>query len=113
MSLLARSLALVAVSLMPAIAIQATNELDARNARLQELRNVAGQRAELAAAELRHTIMGIHELLTTLTFVPSIREGRKDECNPILQRLASENGVYLNIAAADANGSVHCSALQP
>ena len=113
MSLLARSLALVAVSLMPAIAIQATNELDARNARLQELRNVAGQRAELAAAELRHTIMGIHELLTTLTFVPSIREGHKDECNPILQRLASENDVYLNIAAADANGSVHCSALQP
>ena len=111
MSLLARSLALVAVSLLPAVAIQATNELDSRQARQEELRVEAAQQAAFAAAELRNIITGVRELLTTLTFIPSIRWGETQECNAILQRLVQENPLYLNIATADADGHILCTAV--
>ena len=111
MSLLARSLALVAVSLLPAIAIQATNEFDSRQARRVELKEEAEQQARFAAAELKNIVSGVHQLLTTLTFVPSIRESEAGECNAILRRLVQENPIYLNIATADSEGRILCTAI--
>jgi two-component sensor histidine kinase/HAMP domain-containing protein len=111
MSLLARSLALVAVSLLPAVAIQASNEFDTRRARQSELKTEADQQARFAAAELMNIVSGVRELLTTLTFVPSIRQGQVRECSAILQRLVQENPLYLNIATADGEGRFLCSAL--
>jgi two-component sensor histidine kinase/HAMP domain-containing protein len=111
MSLLARSLALVAVSLLPAIAIQASNEFDTRRDRQAELKNEADQQARFAAAELRNIISGVRELLTTLTYIPSIRQGEVQECSAILQKLVQENALYLNIATADGEGRILCTAL--
>ena len=75
MSLLARSLALVAVSLMPAIAIQATNELDARNARLQELRKAIDfcrrNGAESLTVTTRTQTATIEEGGVRLDFIPA------------------------------------------
>ena len=59
MTLLVRSLTLVAVSLLPAIALQATHELDTRQTREQELRRDAQHNARLAAAELKQLIGGV------------------------------------------------------
>jgi two-component sensor histidine kinase len=111
MSLLARSLALVAVSLLPAVAIQATSEFDSRQAKREELQQEAKQQARFAATELKNVISGVSELLTTLTYIPSIREGEAEECNAILRKLIDENPLYLNIATADGEGRILCTGL--
>ena len=61
MTLLSRLLVLVAVALLPAIGIQAYNEFDLRRTRQIEVQGHALNLAELAAAEQRQTVQGIHK----------------------------------------------------
>jgi hypothetical protein len=80
-TLLSRLLVLVAVALLPAIAIQAYNEFDLRRARQIEVQNQALNLAELAAAEQQQIVQGIHQVLITLSELPSIRARDSDSCN--------------------------------
>ena len=59
--MLPRLFVLMAVALVPAIAIQAYNELDLRRARRIEVRNQALGLARLAAAEQQQIVQGIRQ----------------------------------------------------
>src|ERR1700722_18733283 len=63
-TLLSRLFVLVAVALLPAIAIQAYNEFDLRRARQVEVENQALSLAKLAAAEQQQIVQGIRQVLT-------------------------------------------------
>ena len=81
MPLLSRLLILVAVALLPAIAIQAYNEFDLRRTREIEVQNQALNLAELAGAEQRQIIQGIHQVLITLSELSPIKARDARSCN--------------------------------
>jgi hypothetical protein len=71
-TILSRLLLLVAVALLPAIAMQAYDEFDLRRARQVEVQNQALSLAELAAAEQQQIVQGIRQVLIALSELPSI-----------------------------------------
>src|SRR6185437_9707349 len=62
-TILPRLFLLVAVALLPVIAIQMYNEFDLRRARQSEVQNQALSLAKLAAAEQQQIVQGIREVL--------------------------------------------------
>ena len=81
---LSRLFVLVAVALLPAIAIQAYNELDVRRAREIEVQNQALSLAKLAAAEQQQIVQGIRQVLIALSELPSIKARDRLGCNTYL-----------------------------
>jgi hypothetical protein len=66
---------LVAVALLPAIAIQMYNEFDLRRARQVEVQNQALRLAKLAAAEQEQIVQGIRQVLSEVK--RSLRRGKE------------------------------------
>ena len=83
MTILSRFFLLVAVALLPAIAIQVYNELDLRRARQVEVQNQALSLAKLAAAEQQQIVQGIRQVLIAMSGTPL----DKNEGQPSVRRL--------------------------
>jgi signal transduction histidine kinase/CheY-like chemotaxis protein len=108
-TLLSRLLVLVAVALLPAIAIQAYNEFDLRRARQIEVQNQALNLAELAAAEQQQIVQGIHQVLITLSELPSIRARDSDSCNAYMGAIKQRFPGFLTLVVTDMNGVTFCT----
>jgi hypothetical protein len=80
-TILSRLFLLVAVALLPAIAIQAYNEFDLRRARQVEVQNQALSLAKLAAAEQQQIVQGIRQVLIAMSELPSIKTRDSQACN--------------------------------
>lgn len=113
MSLLQRTLALVGICLLPAVAVQVSNEWESRRAREAELRNAALQQVRLAAADLGRAVDGLQRFLFTLSRVPAIRFGQVPDCNGLLRDMAQLDLAIVNIGTADRHGRTICSAAAP
>ena len=87
MTLAQRLFLLVVVALLPALAIQAYNELDLRRSREAEVRELALRQAELAASELSQILEGVHSLLTAVAEVPAVRALDAGPCATFLANL--------------------------
>jgi hypothetical protein len=72
-TLLSRLFVLIAVALLPAIAIQMYNEFDLRRARQIEVQNQALSLAKLAAAEQQQIVQGIRQVLIAMSELPSVQ----------------------------------------
>ena len=95
MTILSRLFLLVAVALLPAIAIQAYNEFDLRRARQVEVQNQALSLAKLAAAEQQQIVQGIRQVLIALSELPSIKARDSQACNAYLAAMqAAISGVH-------------------
>jgi hypothetical protein len=79
-TLLSRLFVLVAVALLPAIAIQMYNEFDLRRARQVEVQNQALSLAKLAAAEQQQIVQGIRQVLIAMSELPSIKARDSQAC---------------------------------
>src|SRR5262245_52509743 len=108
MTILWRLLALVAFALLPAIAIQAYNEFDLRNARQVEVQNQALSLAKLAAEEQQQIVLGIRQVLTVLSELPAIRTKDASACNVSLAGLKSRVPGFLTFVVTDVNGQPFC-----
>jgi signal transduction histidine kinase/CheY-like chemotaxis protein len=108
-TLLSRLLVLVAVALLPAIGIQAYNEFDLRRARQIEVQNQALNLAELAAAEQQQIVQGIHQVLITLSELPSIKERDGDSCNAYMGAIKQRFPAFVTIVVTDLNGRTFCT----
>jgi len=75
-TILSRLFLLVAVALLPAIAIQAFNEFDLRRARQVEVQNHALSLARLAAAEQQQIVQGIRQVLRNVRTPIDKNEGQ-------------------------------------
>ncbi len=110
MTLLLRLLVLVAVALLPAIGIQAYNEFDLRRTRQIEVQGHALNLAELAAAEQRQIVQGIHQALIALSELPAIKAKDADGCNAYLAKIKRRYPGFISFLVVDLDGTSFCNA---
>jgi Tfp pilus assembly protein PilE len=72
-TLLLRLFLLVAVALLPAIAVQSYNEFDLRRSRQMDVQEQVLGLAKLAAAEQQQIVQGIRQALVALSELPAIK----------------------------------------
>jgi HAMP domain-containing protein len=100
---------LLAVALMPAIAIQALHEYDLRRGREVEVREQALNLAKLAAAEQQQTVSGIRQVLIAMSEVPAIRAMDGAACNAYLAAVKQQYPAFITFIATDLNGRSFCT----
>jgi signal transduction histidine kinase len=100
---------LLALALMPAVAIQAFHEYDLRRGRQAEVQDQALALAKLAAAEQQQTVRGIREVLIALSEVPAIRAKDSTACNAYLAAVKHQFPGFITFLAADMNGRSFCN----
>ncbi len=108
MPLLSRLFVLVAVALLPAIAIQAYNEFDLRRARQVEVQNQALSLAKLAAAEQQQIVQGIRQVLIAMSELPSIKTRDSQACNAYLAAMQRRFPAFVTFLVADLKGWSFC-----
>jgi signal transduction histidine kinase len=108
-TLLSRLFVLVAVALLPAIAIQAYNEFDLRRSRRVEVQDQALNMATLAAAEQQQIVRGIRQVLITLSELPAVKAKDSQACNAYLATIQQRFPAFLTFAVTDMTGQSFCS----
>ncbi|HEY0833770.1 MAG TPA: ATP-binding protein [Azospirillum sp.] len=109
MTLLSRLILLVGITLLPAIAIQAYNELDLRRTRVDEVAATTSRHVELMADELARIIDGGRQLVVALSQVPAMRRLDPSRCHDLVARLKIQFPQYALIDAMDATGQGMCA----
>lgn len=109
MTLLSRLFLLVAVALLPAIAIQMYNEFDLRRARQVEVQNQALSLARLAAAEQQQIVEGIRQVLIAMSEVPSIKTRDSQACDAYLAAIQQRFPAFIRFLVSDLNGRSFCN----
>src|SRR5258708_33762685 len=107
-TLLSRLFGLVAVALVPAIALQMYNEFDLRRARQAEVQNQALSLATLAAAEQQQIVQGIRQVLIAISELPSIKTRNNQACNAYLAAMQQRFPAFITFLVADLNGWSFC-----
>jgi signal transduction histidine kinase len=107
-TILSRLFVLVAVALLPAIAIQARNEFDLRRARQVEVQNQALSLAKLAAAEQQQIVQGIRQVLIALSEAPAIKAKDGPACNAYLTGMKQQFPAFLTFIVTDLDGQPFC-----
>jgi signal transduction histidine kinase len=100
---------LVAVALLPAIAIQAYNEFDLRRARQVEVQNQALSLAKLAAAEQQQIVQGIRQVLIAMSELPSIKARDSQACDAYLAAIQQRFPAFIRFLVTDLNGRSFCN----
>ncbi len=108
MTLARRQFLLVAVALLPAVAIQAYNEYDLRRSREAEVHELALRQAQLAASELDQIVEGVRNVLATVAAVPSVRALDTPACVAFMAALAPQFPHLASLAAMDLEGRLAC-----
>jgi signal transduction histidine kinase len=107
-NLLSRLFVLVAVALLPAIALQMYNEFDLRRARQVEVQNQALSLAKLAAAEQQQIVQGIRQVLIAMSELPSIKTRDSQACNAYLAAMQQRFPAFITFLVSDLNGQSFC-----
>jgi signal transduction histidine kinase len=107
-TLLSRLFVLVAIALIPTIAIQAYNEFQLRRTRQVEVQAQALNLAELAAAEQRQIVMGMHQALIALSELPAIKAKNTDGCTAYLTRIKRRYPGFISFIVVDTTGDAFC-----
>jgi signal transduction histidine kinase len=107
-SLLSRLFALVAAAMLPAIAIQAYNEIDLRRTREVEVQEEALGLAKLAAAEQQQIVQGVRQALIALSEVPAIKAKDVEGCNSYLSRIKQRYPEFIVFIVVDTSGASFC-----
>ncbi|WP_027578723.1 ATP-binding protein [Bradyrhizobium sp. Ai1a-2] len=107
-SLLSRLFALVAAAILPAIAIQAYNEIDLRRTRQVEVQDEALGLARLAAAEQQQIVQGVRQAMVALSEVPAIKDKDVQGCNAYLSRVKERYPEFIIFIVVDIDGNSFC-----
>lgn len=111
MPLTKRIVGLVALALVPALAIQGYNEYALRTARGEAVRNEAMRAARSVAADLGQFGRGTRQVLGILTEVPEIKDKDPASCTAYLKTLLGKVPGAFFFGVADADGSIVCNTL--
>ena len=106
--MLSRLFVLVAVAILPLIAIQAHSEIALRRSREVEVQNHAASLARLSAAEQQQIVQGIRQVLIAMSELPSIKERDSDACNAYLAALHTRFPAFITFLITDLNGASFC-----
>ena len=108
-NLLARLFALVLMAILPALAIQAYNEIELKRSREAEVRQDALRLAQFATGELDRIIENGHALAVALANLPSVRNHDTAACSDYAALLTKDFPQYVAMGAIELNGNVFCS----
>jgi signal transduction histidine kinase len=108
-ALLLRLFILVAVALLPAIAIQSYNEFDLRRSRQMEVQEQALGLAKLAAAQQQQIVEGIRQVLIALSELPAIKARNIEACDAYLSALKQRYPAFLSFVVVDLDGQSLCA----
>ncbi len=108
MNLISRLFLLVAIALLPVIAVQIYNEFDLRRSRQLEVQGQAVSLAKLAAAEQQQIVQGIRQVLVALSELPAIRAEDSNACNAYLASMKQRFPAFLTFIVTDVNGVTFC-----
>ncbi|NNN21337.1 MAG: GGDEF domain-containing protein [Acidimicrobiales bacterium] len=106
-----RLMLLVGFSLLPAILLILNISVDQRNASLADASTEVKQIAAEISAEQGLLAQATQQLVTSLAQVKLVENYTSQDCSNLLGSIAGQLLAYANIAVADLNGSVKCSAL--
>jgi PAS domain S-box-containing protein len=107
-NLLSRLFLLVAIALLPVIAIQTYNEFDLRRARQLEVESQALSLARLAAAEQRQIVQGIRQVLIALSELPAVKTRDSVTCDAYLAAIRQRFPAFITFIVTDMNGLSFC-----
>jgi signal transduction histidine kinase/ActR/RegA family two-component response regulator len=107
--LVARLFALVILAILPALAVQAYNEVELRRSREAEVRQEALRLAKFAAGEVDRIVENGRGLLVALSNLPVIRNPDRAACTAYLQSLRKAFPQYLAMGAIDLTGQPFCA----
>jgi two-component sensor histidine kinase len=110
MSLRRRLFLPVLTALLPIVAIEAYNQVELRTAREQELRESAVDRARRVAAEQQRIIDGVHDVLSTLVVLNSVRSQQTVRCNALFAAIRPNFKGFESLVATRADGTPFCVA---
>src|SRR4030081_2432959 len=108
-TLLSRLFVLVAVALLPTIAIQMYNEFDLRRTRQVEVQNQVLSLAKLAAAEQQQIVQGIRQVLIAMSELPSIKARDSQACDAYLAAIQQRFPAFIRFLVTDLNGRSFCN----
>ena len=106
--MLSRLFVLVAVAILPLIAIQAHSEIALRRSREVEVQNHAASLARLSAAEQQQIVQEIRQVLIAMSELPSIKARDSDACNAYLAALHTRFPAFITFLITDLNGASFC-----
>jgi signal transduction histidine kinase/CheY-like chemotaxis protein len=107
-SLLLRLFVLVAVALLPAIAIQSYKQFDLNRLRQSEVQQHALSLARLAAAQQLQIVDGIHQVLIALSELPAIKAKDSQGCSKYLHATQQRYPAF-HFIVVDMSGQSFCT----
>lgn len=108
-NLLVRLFVLVLMAILPALAIQAYNEIELKRSREAEVRQDAMRLAKFATGELDRIIENGHALAVALANLPAVRNHDTAACSDYAALLTKDFPQYVAMGAIELNGHVFCS----
>lgn len=108
MSLLARLFVLVAIAVLPAIAMLAWNQYQDYRHRFAEVHDNALQDAKLVSSEQDRLVDGARQLLVALASVPLVTNRDAARCTDFLQDLIKKYDAYSTMVAIGPDGHAFC-----
>jgi PAS domain S-box-containing protein len=113
MSLIWRLYVLVALAVIPAIAIQGWNELSLRRERETQAHAEAQRLAQFVTGELSQIVEGASLLLTTIASAPSVRKHDRPACTELVEGLLKASPQIAALGLVDSQGQWVCGAADP
>jgi signal transduction histidine kinase len=107
-SILSRLFALVAIAILPVIAIQAYSEVALLRSREVEVQNHAASLARLSAAEQQQIVQGIRQVLIAMSELPSVKTRDSQACNAYLAALQKRFPAFITFLVTDLKGVSFC-----
>jgi signal transduction histidine kinase len=107
-SILSRLFALVAVAILPVIAIQAYSEVVLLRSREVEVQEHVASLARLSAAEQQQIVQGIRQVLIAMSELPSVKTRDRQACNAYLAALQKRFPAFITFLVTDLRGVSFC-----
>ena len=103
---------IVALALLPALALAAYSFADDRARSRDRARETALQVTRLVAANEAALFRGTRDLLATLSQIDEVRGRDEAVCAALFRRTLRQHSDYVNLGVASENGDVWCSGLE-
>ena len=113
MSIRRRLYILVGVALLPAVLVQAVDQVVLRRERQTEVEANVVERAERVAAQVAQVIEGARQVVQAMAQLREVRTADAAACTETLQALKAQYDGYSSLTAVGIDGRAICTSLGP
>jgi PAS domain S-box-containing protein len=104
---------LIAVALLPAVALNVYTTVQQQRWATREIRESALQISRSVVAEQTQVTSGVQELLTALSMVPAVRAADPVACPAVLSEMLARYPHYTSLSVIRPDGALVCRGLRP